>query len=221
MEGNKKQRKFCDLNEIKILQAPQNQFIENTEIAVPENNEPTENNDPTENNEPIPQNESEDIYDWESELGEDFMNSNDSQIIEDRNILIKQSLAYWSGKHAITREAFDGLLQILNENLPEPHLPKDSRTITKTSKTKTIVTTDNYGASYWHYGLKKALNICLINIEQCPEISLNVNIDELPLFRSSKIEFWPILINIHGKPQIMPMVIGIYCGKGWCSHIDL
>lgn len=205
-----------DLNVTKILPTPQNQFIENTEIAIPEENEPTL---PEPASERESECENEGVCEWESELSEDFVNLNDSQVIEDRNILFKQSLSYWSGKHLIRREALNDLLELLNETVPELNLPKDSRTVMKTSKTKTVVTNDNYGGSYWHYGLEKALNICLTNIGQCPEISLNVNIDGLPLFKSSKIEFWPILFNIHGKPHIAPMVIGIYCGKGWYSHI--
>lgn len=158
------------------------------------------------------------VCDWESELGEDFMISN-SEIIEDRNILFKQSLAHWSGMHGIKREAFNDLLELLNENITELKLPKDSRTITKTPKAKTVVTRDNFGGSYWHYGLEKALNVCLVNIEHSPEVLLNVNIDGLPLFKSSKNEFWPILFNIHGKTRIPPIVIGIYCGKGWLNQI--
>lgn len=44
------------------------------------------------------------------------------------------------------------------------------------------------------------------------EIDLTFNIDGLPLHKSSKFEFWPILFNIHNMPNINPMVIGIYCG---------
>lgn len=37
--------------------------------------------------------------------------------------------------------------------------------------------------------------------------------DGLPIYKSSKDEFWPILFNIFEMPEIKPMVIGIYCGK--------
>lgn len=43
---------------------------------------------------------------------------------------------------------------------------------------------------------------------------LNINVDGLPLHRSSKQEFWPILVNIHELPAIKPLVVGIYSGYG-------
>lgn len=43
------------------------------------------------------------------------------------------------------------------------------------------------------------------------EIHLNVNIDGLPLSKSSNLQTWPILINVNGTPNVM--VIGAYCGN--------
>lgn len=45
-------------------------------------------------------------------------------------------------------------------------------------------------------------------------ISLNVNIDGLPIYKSSKAEFWPILCNLFELPQVKPFIIGIYYGQG-------
>lgn len=50
-------------------------------------------------------------------------------------------------------------------------------------------------------------------------ISCNINMDGLPIYKSSKFEFWPILFNIHELPSLKPMVIGINCGKGTPSDL--
>lgn len=43
--------------------------------------------------------------------------------------------------------------------------------------------------------------------------SIDVNIGELPVFKSSKTQFWPILFNIAELPNAKPMAIAIFCGE--------
>ena len=53
------------------------------------------------------------------------------------------------------------------------------------------------------------------------KIFLKFNIDGLPLFSSSKVEFWPILGQIYYRPSVYsPFRIGIYCGKGKPKNLD-
>lgn len=40
------------------------------------------------------------------------------------------------------------------------------------------------------------------------------NIDGLPIYKSSAVEFWPILCKIYKNRNIKPFVIAMYCGKG-------
>lgn len=72
---------------------------------------------------------------------------------------------------------------------------------------------------YWHHGLELCLKKCLSNRAAPDTISLNINIDGLPIYKSSKCELWPILCNIYEIPEIKPIVIGIYCGYGKPSDI--
>lgn len=69
------------------------------------------------------------------------------------------------------------------------------------------------GGKYWHNGLEKTLKICFKNVSQDLTILLNINIDGLPLHKSSKHQFWPILCNIYNMSHIPPIIIGIYYGK--------
>ncbi|EAT34372.1 AAEL013379-PA [Aedes aegypti] len=44
------------------------------------------------------------------------------------------------------------------------------------------------------------------------QVSLNINIDGLPIYKNSANHFWPIIANIHESPHIPPMILGIYYG---------
>lgn len=65
---------------------------------------------------------------------------------------------------------------------------------------------------YVHYGVKDTLTDFLLkNSSYSGELSLNINIDGLPLAKSSNLQTWPILINVNGTPDVM--VVGAYCGQ--------
>lgn len=67
---------------------------------------------------------------------------------------------------------------------------------------------------YWHNGLKEGLIVYLQNQSVIPDnISLNVNIDGLPVYKSSKHQLWPILCNIFELSTLPPIVVGIYAGE--------
>lgn len=102
------------------------------------------------------------------------------------------------------------LTRLLNANL-NLDLPKDPRTIMSTPRNLTVTPLDDNG-SYWHQGLTFCLQKALNDIPQSMTISLNINIDGLPIYKSSTKSFWPILFNIQEIPGIQPLVIGIYYG---------
>lgn len=75
---------------------------------------------------------------------------------------------------------------------------------------------------YWHNGLRQSLKLTLSRMEQIPsQVTLNFNIDGLPISRSSRNEFWPILCSIADMPHISPMTIGIYYGQGKPNSVML
>lgn len=107
---------------------------------------------------------------------------------------IQHKLTDWTNEHFISKRAVNHLLSILNSC---GHiLPKDYRTLLKTDTNIEIVPLA--GGSYWHNGLKKCLTPLLSNFSEDQKFFLNFNIDGLPLYQSSKQQFWPILANIHG-----------------------
>lgn len=126
----------------------------------------------------------------------------------------------WAVENQIKHSAINGLLLILKSHIPDNVLLKCARTLLQTPRCTEISTDDRLGGQYWHYGLNKVLVESLSNINNVPEsLSINVNIDGLPAFKSSSTSFWPILVNIHELREIQsPLTVGIFCGA---SNIDL
>lgn len=64
---------------------------------------------------------------------------------------------------------------------------------------------------YIHYGVADALTDFLIHEKEMQlNIYLNINIDGLPLSKSSNLQIWPILMNINTTDNVY--VIGAYTG---------
>lgn len=135
----------------------------------------------------------------------------------ERNTELRSSLRKWAIDHQVTHKALRDLLALINTDI-ERMLPEDPRTLLETPQEVALahITKD---AQYWHHGLEKCLRSLFRNINESKTISININMDGLPIYNSSKLEFWPILFNISEMPHVPAMVIGIYCGPG--KYYDL
>lgn len=126
-----------------------------------------------------------------------------------------QHLKLWAVKNRITHLALKELLQIISLVPELKNIPKDPRIFLNTPRT--TITRHVSPGSYFHLGIMNGLNsmfkhIDLINIPNIIEVS--INIDGLPLFKSSSSQFYPILCivnNVKIQPNIFP--IGIYHGS--------
>lgn len=136
----------------------------------------------------------------------------------EKRIKIKELLKTWATSFNINHSALRELFVIWNLAIPNL-LPIDPRTFLNTPHQQVkLVTLEN--GIYWHNGLESNLTICLEKYSHIESISLNINMDGLPIYKSSKCEFWPILCNIHEIPEVKPLVIGIYSGTGKPSNIN-
>ena len=45
------------------------------------------------------------------------------------------------------------------------------------------------------------------------ELEINISIDGIPLHKSGRTSFWPILASIHKMPSVKPMTVAIFCGS--------
>lgn len=112
------------------------------------------------------------------------------------------------------------LLKYFHMHFPKADLPIDARSLIRIPRRTEISGCGNN--KYWHYGLKRALNDALLNKQDIDQktLSLNINIDGSPMFNSSMVSFWPILVGIYEfRNEIQPLIVGILCGKSELSQI--
>lgn len=51
-------------------------------------------------------------------------------------------------------------------------------------------------------------------------ISININIDGLPLFNNGTDQVWPVLFNVQEEEHIRPMIIGMFHGKSKPKRVE-
>lgn len=119
----------------------------------------------------------------------------------------KTKIRDWANMHRISKRAIDDLLCVLISSGIDS-VPKNHRTLQKTPTN--IVITDVSGGQFWYNGLGKCIAQIFYNLDRDIRISLNFNIDGLPLYKSSSITFYPILASIHGTHSRKIRVILIF-----------
>ncbi|XP_034060980.1 uncharacterized protein LOC117546329 isoform X1 [Gymnodraco acuticeps] len=124
--------------------------------------------------------------------------------------LLMRSLRYWATSYSINLVALSALLSILK--LFHPMLPKDGRTLLRTQHD--VATTQMQGGEYYHFGLVQGILSrlkCLSLPVSLRTLTLQFNIDGLPLFKSSRLQFWPILAILKCDYTKSPFIVGIFC----------
>lgn len=120
----------------------------------------------------------------------------------------------WANEFQINQIALTSLLQVLSRH-GHNDLPRDARTLLNTPRPGTHDIKTLSKGQYDHYGLLKALtsigNRFPHAFDHRNVIHLDLNIDGLPISKSSKSQLWPILGRISDLP-FAPFVIDIYHG---------
>jgi hypothetical protein len=137
------------------------------------------------------------FYDSESDI---WSNSDD----EDNSIA--EEIRTWALKFNISLLALSALLLILGKYFS--FLPKCA-SILLSSNSKVITKTFTNGCFYY-FGIRKAVSKFLAPSFPL-HLDLAINIDGLPLYRSSSKSFWPILGSIENLTP--PFAIGIFYGE--------
>lgn len=124
----------------------------------------------------------------------------------------KKKLAEWAANRNVSHSALSELLGILLELGLD--LPKDPRTLLSTVKECDVKKMGQ--GSYYHFGLTSAI-ISELKITSESELTtdtltVRVNVDGLPLSRSSNMQLWPILGQIVELPKANVFIIGVYAG---------
>lgn len=124
----------------------------------------------------------------------------------------KDSLKCWALKHNVTQLALRDLLALLQPL--SLNIPLDPRT-----QTYQIV---GESGRYFHFGVKQGINNALVNINSLVDdvITLTIGIDGVPVSKSPKSEFWPILCIVDQAPLSTPFVAGLYHGSSKPSDLQ-
>lgn len=131
------------------------------------------------------------------------------------NLSIKDKLAKWAVENNITSTAVDSLLNVLSEEFPSSKLPKSYKTLLGTPTNYNICTIA--GGYYYHFGLRQKLQVVsdssFCTLSKQGFFSITIGIDGVPISKSSKKQFWPILGRCPHISNNIPFLIGLYYGE--------
>lgn len=199
------------------------------EIEVLIDNNAIVHNDPYLDNVEIADNQSDDDFDEGSEhdnssidLDSDIEQEDVQEDIEDNEFAPNEftlKLAEWHIRSGTSGENMDALLLLLrNENI---QLPKSTKTLLNTPTFKIIPRVVEQG-EYFHYGIQTALlHYNDEFLQDLEEVVLDIGIDGIPLYKSSRTQLWPILGAFVNRPHVPPFLIGSYYGKTSPQNADI
>jgi hypothetical protein len=143
-----------------------------------------------------------DAFDW-SVYDKEEMNSESIEEENEFEAVVKQSLIQWVVDCNIPRSHVSNLLKRLHCDANLTFLPLDSRTLLSSKRGK-IQLMDMPPGKYQHFdvaaALLKVLEAMVAAGKEIPNVlNILVNIDGIPLSKSSSSDFWPILIKVLGE----------------------
>lgn len=123
----------------------------------------------------------------------------------------REALAEWAILNNIPHTAINSLLYILNSTSVFK-LPADARTLLKTSREDHVENVEN--GQFWYGGIEENLKLIIRRDQTLKDLHLLINIDGLPLYKSSNIQLWPILIAVKNSVHKDPFIVALWCGEG-------
>lgn len=155
----------------------------------------------------------------ENDVGDGIFDKEIAKRVELRANVVKWALDN-NTTHGIIKGIIKGIISIINDYCGKPVLSRDARTLLRTPRAIQDIREIGENQYYWHNGLQYCLENLLCNVSKPLTISLNINMDGLPIYKSARDELWPILFNIFEFPRVKPMVIGVYHGVSKASNLE-
>jgi len=167
-------------------------------------------------------NEESDLNDEESDVESELSDEYSLQCYEDLNfnpkkeVTLREFLQVWSIKNNICHVALTKLLKGLRTN-GHQNLPCDARTLLQSPTATSMI--NSHSGNFYYHGLQTALKDHLRHTRSFDKyledpIKIKLSIDGLPLVKSSKSQFWPLLEQIvHDDYREKPFVIGVFHGN--------
>ena len=162
-----------------------------------------------------------DFMESESDLGSDFgyneaPESSDSSDTDDEiqapeeEVTFKEKLSSWCTRNNCTRACTNELLTMLREE--GIAVPKDARTLLRTPRH--VDTAEKCGGKYIYFGIANRIKELMTDhaeaFTESQDLPLKINVDGVPLFKSSTTQFWPILCSFDG---FKPLIVALYYGE--------
>ncbi|XP_024882379.1 uncharacterized protein LOC112461385 isoform X2 [Temnothorax curvispinosus] len=130
---------------------------------------------------------------------------------EAKEVYVTETIREWALEGGvISMTKLNDLL--LRLHVVHPTLPKSYKSLLKTPSDLNIIETDQ--AEIWYKGIRFNLDAMLLEeyLETYHQICIDVNMDGLPISKSSLLKFWPILGRLIDSEN-EPFVISIYFGR--------
>jgi len=163
----------------------------------------------------------------EQELNSETWHSDDSceestEREESSDIDEVSELINWIRTHDIKQNAVRDLLQLQILRKRNPNLPKDPRTLLETPRRVSV--TEITGGRYYYLGVADFVTKTLLcsGYDHINKMKLVINVDGIPLFRSSNLTLWPILglLKLDDQQQLGPFPIALFCGRSKPGSVD-
>ena len=167
-------------------------------------------------NKELEQNFEDDAWNAPEDLHGVYASDSDNDTLEDfidmenEETTLHQELTQWGARNSVTRACFNEILDIMRR-YGNSNLPKDSRTLRSTPAK--INSLSKCGGHYIYFGIQQNIMNQLETLHDLSGlnciIGLVVNIDGVPLYKSSNAQFWPILCNFSdGNVFIVALYFG-------------
>jgi hypothetical protein len=148
----------------------------------------------------------------ESSSDEDIQQDTGSS--EETGSSLQSDLAQWVVCSQSTRESCNWLLGLLRKHGCQ--LPKDKRTLVKTPRSVSVG--ERCGGQYVYFGQQKALHtVACGEPASSGNLKVQINVDGIPLYKSSSTQFWPILCTVNHS---QPLIVALYLGKHKPNSVD-
>ncbi|XP_070161256.1 uncharacterized protein [Polyergus mexicanus] len=129
----------------------------------------------------------------------------------------KNSLAVWATEYQISHTALRALLQRLKQHSCFSKLLLDARSLLQTPRRQEIRIV--IPGTYYHFGLLNSVLDILTSIKDNIDcVKIAINIDGLPLSKSSSQQFWPILGSVLSYDNVF--LIGLYHGNEKPANVN-
>lgn len=142
--------------------------------------------------------------------------SSDEDDAEDGCSKLAKVLCDWALRNDVPQSTLSDLVSVLQEF--HPRLPKQARTLLQTGRMAASVKNIKRG-EYLYFGIlthfQTIPTYVIHNVSDTTGLQINVN--GLPLYKSSALQLWPILGKVPFEKE--PFVIGMFCGK--TNQLDL